>query len=250
MWRYILPVGGVIAALSLLALAPLPATPSEITSREKAIISQASQRDWPVVVIGDSVTELAAISTICGKPALNAGVSGRQASGVEAVASAILKATKPDLVVIAVGKNDAWADNPTPSDDFHASMRRIIDLAGDAQVVLVKPGKVANFGKADTFDNDRIALVGDWLATLGPATVGPMTRLTRQTSDDGVHPNAAGYRQWFANLESACGDHAVTNAPVRARPRLATPVSASAASSRMPLSSGWIVSDEKPALKV
>lgn len=207
MLRYITLMILPIAGLAAIVFWPDgTAADEDFTSREKAIISKAQQRDWPVVVFGDSITELAALPSICSKPTLNAGVSGQKASGLERVAIEVLRHTEPELVIFALGTNDSWAERSTERNLYIATMRRLIDFARQdgARVVLVKPGEVAPFGKGYVFDNSRIRTIGSDLDTLGTATVGPMPSLTSESSDDGVHPNAVGYRQWTSVVSRAC----------------------------------------------
>ena len=207
MLRYLGIIILTLGVLGALALWPEEA-PEDFTTREKAIISQAKQRDWPVVVFGDSVTELAVLPDVCGQPTLNAGIAGQKASGLERVAAETLRHIDPELVILALGTNDAWDGRTTDRATFIATMRRLIDLAekDGARVLLIKPGEVSGFGKGYVFDNTRIRAIGDDLETLGTAT-GPIPPLTNETSDDGVHPNAAGYRQWTALLDDACEAH-------------------------------------------
>ena len=67
----------------------------------------AAGLDAPIVVLGDSITEMARFpDTIAGHPVVNAGIGGANIAATAARARALLDGVKPALIVVAVGMND------------------------------------------------------------------------------------------------------------------------------------------------
>lgn len=185
------------------------------SARSSAILSQARQRDWPVVVLGDSMTELAMLETLCGKPVLNAGIAGARIGDLTEFGKGLLDEVQPQLVIIAAGTNDAWAHKPTDAAAFETDYRALVHSAqsSGAQVVALTaiPVGPAGMGKADVFDRDELRQRNSQIAALEIPVVDAAAalddgkgRLLMHLTDDGVHPNAAGYERWLSALEGAC----------------------------------------------
>lgn len=183
---------------------------AHLGSRSKAIISQAKQRDWKVVVLGDSMTELAMLNDVCGEQALNAGVSGAQVRQLIGLARDLSEVVRPDEFVIAVGTNDSRYRDPTSEADFNRSFHELIVAARatGARVSLLDIPPVGKFDKAALFDADLVAIHNRHIHSVGlpvghvwRAMAGPDGMLPTPMTDDGVHPNARGYQPWHAELE-------------------------------------------------
>ncbi len=185
---------------------------SHAQSRTKAIVSQAKQSDARVILLGDSISEMALLPQLCGKDVLNAGLGGANAAQVKTIAADILPGRKADLVVIAVGVNDAVGQAPTDTSAFTASYRQIITLAKatGARVVAVNVEPVVKANRI--FDPKRIEAENRIIASMGVPTIDlwsamrqPGTEwLPDSYSDDGTHPNPAGYSHWKAAVGKSC----------------------------------------------
>jgi len=190
---------------------------AHLSSRSKAILSQAKQRDWKVVVLGDSMTELAMLNDVCGEQALNAGISGAQAAQLIALAHDLSDVVKPEEFVIAVGTNDSRYGDPTKAIDFERNYRELIVAArkSGARVTLLDIPPAGKFDKASKFNPDLIAehnrQIRSFGLPVGPAwqgMAGTDGRMPNEFTDDGVHPNAAGYKPWLGAMQSvACKRH-------------------------------------------
>ena len=180
-----------------------PNGPPALSARDKAILSHTAQKDWPVIVFGDSVTELAQFSQICGRDALNAGVSTRRAGEMTRLVREVMAISDPDIVFIALGVNDAWRDAATSSEEFVAAMRELAQLARakETRVVLVEPSPVHD---SPAFDPALVEQRAREVRSLGLPTAAPIRALDADLTHDGTHPNARGYAEWLANLEAAC----------------------------------------------
>lgn len=205
---------GASAGYVILKKILLSAESTHLSIRSKAILSHASQRDWNLIVLGDSHTELAVLNNVCGEEALNAGISGGSAKTLVDIAYKLSKSVKPKLFLIAVGTNDSRFGDPTSQSDFSYNYKKLISyaVATGARVHLVDIPPVGTFGKASAFDPDRVAAHNREIRSFGlpvanvyQALSGPDGLMLRKFTDDGVHPNSAGYIEWLGSLErSAC----------------------------------------------
>jgi hypothetical protein len=210
-------VGGLLAGGAISHFAPRTEAPSHVQSRTKAILSQAAQRDYSAVVIGDSIVELAALPNLCGQQTLNAGLSGMPVEKIDELAKPLFGGRKLKLVVIAAGINDAHKTDPEDSSTFAPAYSDIIKRARatGARVVALDIEPVGNgtFQSAALFDIGRIQRLNHTIlglhvpvVDLWPAMAAPgRTVLKDGFTDDGVHPNARGYRAWDTALLKVCG---------------------------------------------
>lgn len=126
-----------------------------------------------VVVVGDSIAATNYIPTLCGRPALNAGIGGASSKLWAPHLQDLLKRARPSIVIIALGENDD--ENPHWKDDYR---------------------RIAKFG---TFavtpkEADRAAFIRSVL---------PSVPVPSQTID-GIHMNIAGSREWVRRVEAQC----------------------------------------------
>lgn len=71
-----------------------------------AILDQAAQMPaGGVVVIGDSTAEFNRFDSLCGLPALNAGIAWSSASDWLGDDLRVIRAARPSLVILALGSN-------------------------------------------------------------------------------------------------------------------------------------------------
>jgi hypothetical protein len=85
--------------------------------RQFMIRSRLADSDWPIVIIGDSITEMAQFpESIAGKEVINAGIGGATILDYVALAPKILDGSKPSIIVVAIGANDKGS--PTTERDF------------------------------------------------------------------------------------------------------------------------------------
>ena len=191
---------------------------SHISSRSKAIWSQAAQRDWRIVVLGDSITELSDVGDLCGVPTLNAGISGARVKDLLAAAPRLMDGASPDIVVLAAGTNDSWSGRSTPPQKFVDDYRALINFlsAKGAKVILanIPPVGPKDSDLAHIFDPSAISALNRQIADMRMPTIDlfhamedPATgRLFPGSTNDGVHPNARGYAIWrHAIASKLCG---------------------------------------------
>jgi hypothetical protein len=75
--------------------------------REFMIKAALAGLDQPIVVLGDSITEMARLPESIGdRPVVNAGIGGASISDFEAIAPQILDGVSPAILIVALGVND------------------------------------------------------------------------------------------------------------------------------------------------
>lgn len=75
--------------------------------RRIVIRAQLAETDSPIVIIGDSITEMAHFpERISGKRVINAGIGGATIRDYIVQAPKILDGSRPSLIVVAIGAND------------------------------------------------------------------------------------------------------------------------------------------------
>jgi len=85
--------------------------------RIKTIQAQLDQVEGPyIVIMGDSHAERLYLSSLCGLPVVNAGISGATISDVLDLSRAITPGHKAKALLLSVGTNDIWVKR-TPETD-------------------------------------------------------------------------------------------------------------------------------------
>lgn len=177
--------------------------------RGGVIFQQAAKqpRDG-VVVLGDSNVELQRFTTLCGRPVLNAGISGVTTGPLARPVEGILRHARPAIVVVAVGVNDAAAARTTPFDTWQADYRALLRSVRAKHVIVmgippIEPGQrwSRNFDQA-MIDRQNAALPA-LAAAAGAHFVRPLAS-TRGLTFDGVHLTVRGDALWQAAVETAC----------------------------------------------
>ncbi|MET4331633.1 hypothetical protein ABIB80_007493 [Bradyrhizobium sp. i1.15.2] len=66
----------------------------------------------PIVIVGDSITEMASFpNNLDGNPVINAGIGGATILDYTALAPTIFEGSKPSLIVVTIGANDTANPN-------------------------------------------------------------------------------------------------------------------------------------------
>jgi lysophospholipase L1-like esterase len=186
-----------------------------IEAREAAILSQARQGTFPIVIVGDSIVERAGISMLCGRKALNAGIAGATVKDLLEFAPRLMAAIHPKLIIIAAGVNDAHVGWQTDPAVFRNEYVRLIKSAKSTVAAVaisdIMPVAAPHHARALTYDAAHIAKLNQELATLDASLIEvskvmakPGEPLPDVYTDDGVHPNAAGYVRWRQAIATAC----------------------------------------------
>ena len=153
--------------------------------------------DHPIVVIGDSITEMARLpETIGDKPVVNAGIGGATIADFQAIAPRLLQDSSPSLIVIALGANDAGSNSVQR--DYTALLSTLKKLTPRLLVIAVTPmdgSDLINAQIKTVADSEGVQFVEM------PVPKGSML-------PDRIHLTTAGYRKWTPALVAAISEPA------------------------------------------
>ena len=178
--------------------------------RSRALLYQARQRpSGGVIALGDSITELTHFTELCGRPALNAGMTGARLEDIVPLADRIVPIVQPDIVAVAIGINDSRKNYHTPIAAWESAYRRLLKKLAGRRVILIEIQPVED-GKpvgSDYFDRASIAERNRVIRRLGrsfhiPVVAAPAS--AEGLTEDGAHPNPEGARRWLARVADAC----------------------------------------------
>lgn len=160
--------------------------------RETIIRDELIGLDQPIVVIGDSITEMARLpETINGHPVVNAGIGGSTISDFQFVAPRIIDdSVHPFMIVVALGANDAGSG---VRENYATLLARLKPLSPRLLAVAVTPKDGADAVNAQikaAAESEGVSFVD---VPIPEGSILP----------DHVHLNAAGYRDWLPTLITA-----------------------------------------------
>jgi len=160
--------------------------------REYMIAAALADAPEPIFVLGDSITEMAALPReLCGHPVINAGVGGQTIQEAKRLATRVLGERGAFLVALTVGANDIGS--ASAQSDFVALI--------DAVKPLSQRPLVAVAVTSDEATNREIAAA---TAARGVAFVRPRIPATADSMmPDKVHYRAAAYSSWIPALKAA-----------------------------------------------
>jgi len=219
LWGALLGLGLALGGYRIYpVLHPIVASHGEL--RARAIASQLAQiGPGSNVFIGDSITELAYMPTLCKKAVLNAGIGGFSSAGILEEAEAFPADAKFDDGYLAFGTNDVVGPKRLNPEAFERTYSAVINaLRGHARriFVLTIPGLSLVHLSDDYLRLGDIAGVNEAVKRVAArnnvamidahaALTEPGGTMRAGFSTDGVHLSALGYRAWLAKIEgSSC----------------------------------------------
>jgi lysophospholipase L1-like esterase len=211
------------------AVAQQPSDPcASLKEDQQAMVSRL--RDWPdlakyreddaklgppakgesrVVFLGDSITEFWSLpDSFPGKPHVNRGISGQTTPQILLRFRQDVIALQPKVVVILAGTNDiAENTGPTTLAAIEDNLTSIVDLAkrNGIRVVLSSLLPASQYPwRPDLAPVEKIRVLNEWMKDYAAkeglvfvdyhsAMANAKRGLKAELSDDGVHPNEAGY---------------------------------------------------------
>jgi lysophospholipase L1-like esterase len=147
--------------------------------------------DRPIIVLGDSITEMARLpETIDGHPVVNAGIGGSSISDFETIAPRLLEdVATPALLVVALGANDIGSG--TAKQDYTELLSNI------------KAPRVLAIGVAGPAGSDLINAQIKEAATLAGVSFVEIKLPEHSLLSDHMHLNGSGYQKWIPALVAA-----------------------------------------------
>jgi hypothetical protein len=156
--------------------------------RRFIIAAKLAEVDHPVVVFGDSITEMAELPRqLCGQTVVNAGIGGMNSSEAARLAPGLFE-RPPFLMVLAFGANDVGA---TVIEQNYSELIRIAKRLSPRVVLISDTADLA------TENGIKRAAVAAELPYVNP-TIPAALKMT-----DAIHYTSAAYRVWLPALETA-----------------------------------------------
>jgi lysophospholipase L1-like esterase len=167
-----------------------------------------------VVFLGDSITDLWRLNEYFqGKDFINRGIGGQTTGELLGRMKADVLDLKPDAVLILAGTNDLARNIPLVSIEDNYTMLAMLAQANNIKVIFASVLPVSDYHKDQnpTYEMTKarppvyIKALNDWLERFCSlygftylnyfqALVDPQGQLMEDAADDGLHPNAKGYR--------------------------------------------------------
>jgi hypothetical protein len=157
--------------------------------RQFMIMAALADVDQPIVVVGDSITEMAPLpSEACGHPVINAGIGGFRIDEYAKLAPRLFISSRPFLIVSALGANDIGSNH---ADHDYADLLRVLSKFSQRIVsVSVTSDIEINQQILSAATDAKIPYVSPQLP---PGSKMP----------DSIHYTAAAYRAWIPAVQSA-----------------------------------------------
>jgi acyl-CoA thioesterase I len=196
---------------------------------DDAVLPQPAVNETRVVFLGDSITDYWKLADyFSGEPyvVINRGIDGQSTPEMLVRFRQDVINLHPKVLVILAGTNDiAGVTGPTRNEDIQANYATMAELARahGIRVVFASLLPVYNYTpeSKESFDlrpRERILALNQWLQdyctkndlvylNYYSALVDGQGMMKRQLSDDGLHPNAAGYK-----IMAPLADKAIANA--------------------------------------
>jgi hypothetical protein len=155
-----------------------------------------------IVVLGDSIVQGAPLPEwICGHPVVNAGVTGAAVQYFERHASELLGLSRPRLIVLAVGINNA---SPKMARQFRSHYRTtVVFLSRVAPVAVATITPVRSGNGSAGYDRNLVPRLNDAIKTTPNVKAvidlnSPLSGANWTT--DGIHFGERGYALWSTAL--------------------------------------------------
>jgi lysophospholipase L1-like esterase len=175
--------------------------------RQFMIRAALAEVDQPIVVIGDSITEMARLpQSICGHSVVNAGIGGMNISEASRLVPRLFEHRHPFMVVSALGANDVGSG--VAGRDYAELLRTL----GKSSTRLLSV--------SDTSDLETAKQIAFAATSADVPYIDPQLPVGSKLAD-GIHYSAAAYRIWIpavqAEIEKQCGS-VPANRETEARP--------------------------------
>lgn len=193
---------GIIASLLLCVWLVWPKGESNTPPRPLMIKSALKDAKDPIIVLGDSIVQRAALPhTLCKRPVINAGIDGSTASsGLGGMLKKAMGDRKAALIVVSLGINDA--ENMDSVDaykkNYGALLSSLKTMTSRLSLAAVTGLEI---GKPDVGHRTQQAIDGynaalPEIAREADASVITIPAMTAGFTTDGIHLSADGYAVW------------------------------------------------------
>jgi hypothetical protein len=146
--------------------------------------------DRPIVILGDSITEMARFpESIEGYPVVNAGIGGATIHDFLSHSPNLLDGVTPSVIVVALGANDVGS---SVQEEYAALLSYLKKRAPAVYAVAVTP-------------LDGVEAINSQIVAAAKSAGVPVieTHIAKAMLTDGIHPNPEGSRRWTAAVVAA-----------------------------------------------
>jgi lysophospholipase L1-like esterase len=156
----------------------------------------------PIIIFGDSIVQGASLPRkICGQSIVNAGIVGAGVGYFGRHSREMLSSTRPSLIVLAVGVNDATRQgNSNRIETFRSTYESTVKvLLSYAPVALTTISPIKNGSATGPYDSSLVPGLNEIIrATHNVKTLIDVTHPLAEANltTDGIHLNAQGYAIW------------------------------------------------------
>jgi hypothetical protein len=147
--------------------------------------------DRPIVILGDSITEMARFpESIEGYPVVNAGIGGATIHDFLSLSPRLLDEVTPSVIVVALGANDVGSS--TVQEEYAALLSYLKKRAPAVYAVAVTP-------------LEGVEAINSQIVAAAKSADVPVidTHIAKAMLTDGIHPNPEGSRRWTAAVAAA-----------------------------------------------
>jgi lysophospholipase L1-like esterase len=166
-----------------------------------ASLARIAQAQGPsILVIGDSLTAGAILpEQICGHKVINAGKSGARASTFIPFAEDLRAVRlKPDLIVIALGINDAMTNYET---DFRTAFRMLVASLPAAPLAIATLAPIGNGAPLNKVVMASVEKTILEVAESRHATIIDLSSIKGFETVDGLHPTENSKIKWIDTMD-------------------------------------------------
>lgn len=193
---------GIIASVLLCVWLVWPKGESNTPPRPLMIKSALKDAKDPIIVLGDSIVQRAALPrTLCKRPVINAGIDGSTtSSGLGGMLKKAIGDKKAALIVVSLGMNDA--ENMDGVDAYKknysallTSLKTMTSRLALASVTGLELGKPDVGHRTQQAIDGYNAALSD-IARDADASVITIPAMPAGFTTDGIHLSASGYAIW------------------------------------------------------
>ena len=167
--------------------------------RQFIINAALAETSQPIVILGDSITEMAPLpQELLGHPLINAGVGGLTIIEATSMAQRLFAGRQPFMIICTIGANDVGSQSL--EQDYATLLRTLVRIT---------PRMIAISGITDDAANAKMrASAASGNVTFKDVPLPPDGKMS-----DGIHLTTAGYRVWVAALTSEIATAMALEAP-------------------------------------
>lgn len=193
---------GIIASLLLCVWLVWPKGESNTPPRPLMIKSALKDAKDPIIVLGDSIVQRAALPrTLCKRPVINAGIDGSTtSSGLNGMLKKAIGDKKAALIVVSLGMNDAETVDSVEAykKNYSALLTGLKTMTSRLALV---PVTGLEIGKPDVGHRTQPVIDGynaalPEIARSEDAAVISMPAMPAGFTTDGIHLSTSGYAIW------------------------------------------------------